>query len=163
MKRVLLLVCAVAVVGLAIHWLRLALMSDEARIQALLQDMANGFNRSRAGAAVEGLADDFREETSSADRQTILQVLRVLFLRERDSKTKEFLYRVQLPTEELKIEVLPDQRKANVDLVASFFKLHGEEEQLTWEVRINGDLEKGEEGWQIKRCRHETVQGRMKF
>jgi hypothetical protein len=164
MRQALLIAGAILVVALAANWVRRALMSDEARIRELLETMADGFNRSRTGDCLDGLAEDFREETTGVDKGSIGNFLRLLFLRERDPQTKKFTYRVELPEAELKIEVSAKQEgQARVDLVADFFKLAGEDWKLFWKARITADLEEGEDGWQVKRSRHETLEGRRKF
>jgi hypothetical protein len=161
MKRLLLGLLAVIVLYFLAHWLFVALASDETRIRWLLEDMAGGFNETNARAVVAGLAEDFKEETDGCDRNGVRLGLNHLFLTQRDARTREFPYRVEIGVESLRIAVDAAGRTARVELVARFHESRGEAARVAWEVRIEGELRKGDGGWEVIRSRHETAAGRM--
>ena len=154
----LVLLCAVGVIGVSI--VKNALASPETKIRWRLEKMSKDFDLGRAGPCCRGLTDDFRDDTSGAEAQDVRAILSRMTLAERDPETKELLYRVSLPEDEMTIFVDPaDPSEAHVDLVATFEKLTGGEWRLYWRVAIAAELLDGDDGWQIHRSTHETLEG----
>lgn len=134
-----------------------ALASDETKIRWVLEDMADGFNATRMSRVLGGLANDFLDETSGADRELVHAGLARLFFEEKDPETKRFLYRVEIPKQDVSIE--RDGETANVDLAATFFEVHGATEKLVWKARIHAAFAKTKDGWKIRRSENQTVEG----
>ncbi len=134
-----------------------ALASDETKIRWVLEDMADGFNSTRMSRVLGGLANDFLDETSGADRELVHAGLARIFFEEKDAETKRFLYRVEIPKEDVSIRV--DGETANVDLAATFFEVHGAAEKLVWKARIHAAFAKTKDGWKIRRSENQTVEG----
>ena len=146
--------------ALIAYWISQAFLPEEARIRRLLRGMERDFNRERAGACTDGLADDFREETAGLGKEEIRQILLQAILSERDPETKSFRYRVRLADDGIRIRMDPEGgKKAEATVRARFDELRGEKRTLIWEVEIDGLLEKGDEGWNVKRSRHRTIAG----
>ena len=119
MKRKAILLGTAAAAVLLLLWLRGCFLSEEERVRRIILSMADGFNRSRAGQIVDPLAEGYVEETSRHDRTNVRGYLGVLFLTQRDAKTKEFRYRVEV--ENLSVTMDAEKPgKAQVVVVASF-------------------------------------------
>ena len=162
MKRILLVLAAIAAVFLAGRAIRRALASDETRIRWLVEDMAGGFDRTRMGPILAGIARDWEDESSGADRDTLRQALAYLFFTAKDEATKRFPYRVEVEITRLEVRRAdPGPRTADCGVHARFLERHGEQEKLAWEIEITARLERGEEGWRIRRTSHATKSGRM--
>ena len=160
MKKLMVTAAAVAVIGLGGFFVATAMASPETKIRWRLEEMAEDFNLARPGPLSRGLADDFREETAGVGKQDIRAFVTQMTFTERDKETKKFLHRVTLPEEEMSIEVDPaDSTKAHVDLVATFEKLRKGSWDLSWRVSIDADLVDGDDGWQVLRATHETLEG----
>ncbi|MBI4602169.1 MAG: hypothetical protein HY721_09435 [Planctomycetes bacterium] len=144
-------------------WAYRALAPEETKIRWLVESMAEGFNRSRPSRTIEGLAEDFREDTAKASKPEVHQFLAYLFLKERDEKTKDFLWKVEL--EEVEVSVLSEEepRKAELGLTAAFSRRAGGSWSPVWKARIDAELEEREEGWRVVRARHEALEGRRPF
>ena len=67
-----------------------------------------------------------------------------------------FRYRVDFDWDEL--EVVGDT--ASVLVTVLFERLRGESWETRWKARIEAELRDGDEGWEITRTRHETLEGR---
>jgi hypothetical protein len=162
MKRFLLSALATMALFVAGRWLVHALASDETRIRWRLEDMADGFNRTRTDACLAGLALDFRDETYGAERQDVRQGLARIFFEKKDPVTRGFLYRLDLPRESIKIDApSADEMTAQVEMLARFFEQHGEEEELAWETRIKAEVVELDGDWYVRRTEHETLAGRL--
>lgn len=151
-----------ALIGLLLagRFLYLAFASDETRIRWKIERMADGFNDTRSNPCMEGLAKEYVDSPSGADRELVHQALVHLFFTAKDPETKKFLYRVEIPEEEVKTSVAdgePDT--ATLDALARFHEVRGDMHTLAWEIRFQGDLVEGEDGWQFVRTRHETLAG----
>lgn len=159
MKRALLILLALAGLGVAGWRLRIALASDETLIRWRIEQMASGFDRTRLVSVMEGFETDYRDATSGLDRQDVMDALRWTFLQEIDPKTREFRWTVEVPSEAVVVELDPDEpERARAALTASF-RVRGEPERPpSWVVAIEGELEKGERGWVFVRSTHETLE-----
>jgi hypothetical protein len=165
MKKIVLGVVAVGVLYLLFRWAFWALASEETRIRWLIQEMADDFNRSRPRACAEGLADDFRDDGSRVGKEEVTAYLLHLFLAARDPKTKEFLYRVEVPDEGFEVKVEPGEPpRARANLVPRFQELRSDSPdgaaRPIWEVRLEAWLTKTDDGWKVSRSHYETVSGK---
>src|SRR6185503_10769625 len=96
-----------ALVGLILagRFLYMMFASDETKIRWVIERMQDGFNDTRANPCLDGLAKEFTDTTSGADRGLVHQALVHLFFTAKDESTKKFLYRVEIPEEELRISI----------------------------------------------------------
>jgi hypothetical protein len=168
LKKLVCIVIGIVVLVVVASWLRRALAPETTKIRWLVEGMAGSFNACRAGGTVKGLSDDFEEETSRARKAEIHEFLGIVFLKERDEKTKEFRYRVELeaPT----IELVPtgesegaEAREARISVTARFLRKKGDAWAPIWVAAIDARLRKEESGWRIHRAVHETREGRSPF
>lgn len=153
----------VALVGLffAGRWLYLVFASDETQIRWVIERMTEGFNDTRANPCLDALAPSFVDTTSGADRELVHRALVQLFFTAKDETTKKFLYSVEMPEDEMKIQVAEsDPPTATIDALARFFEVHGEARSLAWEIRVHGELAECEDDWQLVRTQHDTVSGK---
>jgi hypothetical protein len=134
-----------------------ALASDETKIRWVVEDMAAGFNNTRMSPILDGLARDFLDETWGADRGLVHAGLAHMFFEMKDETTKHFLYRVEIPRDEITIEI--DGATAEMNLVASFFEVHGEAEKLAWKARMLARFVKTDDGWKIRRSESTSLAG----
>lgn len=159
MKRVLIGFVAAAALyflgGLVVR----ALASDETKIRWRVESMIDGFNRERASPILRGFAQEFRDDTSEADRELVHQAVVSLFFRERDPQTKRFLLRAEIDPETLVVEVSEDGSAATVNGVLTLFERKGELEDVLWSASFEGELVRGEDGFRFVRSTHETVGG----
>lgn len=160
MKRaVFLLVAALAafLVGRAIVH---SLASDETRIRWVIEDMAEGFDGTRMDPILRGLARDYLDESSGADRDTLRQALAYLFFTAKEETTKRFPYRVEVTISRIATTEEPDGKKtASCEMTARFLERAGEEEELAWEVEGTAQLKEEEGDWRIRRTSHATRAG----
>jgi hypothetical protein len=133
------------------------LASDETKIRWVVEEMASGFNRTRMSPVLGGLAHEFLDETWGADRELVHAALAHLFFERKDAETKRFLYRLDIPRDEMSVEV--DGDSARSDFVASFFEVHKSDEQLAWRARVHAELVKTDDGWKIRRSEEKSVDG----
>jgi hypothetical protein len=151
--------------GGAVYWAYLKLVPEETRIAWLLDGMEKSFNSSRAGATLDGLGEEFREETAGLSRSDVHQVLVYIFLNERDPKTKELRFRVKLGRPAVSLQPLEEGKppRAEVKVDATFLELRGKDLQPAWEVSLEASLEKSREGWKVLRSRHRSLAGKRPF
>ena len=166
MRRVLLIAIALsllALLGLRVRWW---LASDATRIRWRLEQMEAGFNDSRLGPCLRGVAEGWRDADAGIDRDRLADVLRSLFFHENDPDSGRFLYRVELERDTLVIETDPGREgNARVEVVARFSTLQGEDWSPTWRLRVRAEMaEDPERGWQAVRSEHETLEsdGRLR-
>ncbi len=157
---------ALIVIGIGAAWflgylVHRALLSEEARIRELMDDMAEGFNAGSPSAAMQGLDASFHEETSGATRAEIHQFLVWLYFNERDPKTKDFRFRVEL--EDIEVLLGPEKQKADLKLRAVFLELRAKEFKPVCEIDLEADLEKKDSGWRVLASRHTLVSGKRPF
>ena len=162
MKRILLVLAATLGLFLVGRAIVRALASDETKIRGLVQDMVDGFNRTRMDPILVAFAEGFHDETSGADRPSVREALGYLFLTAKDPETKGFPYRVEVEIEKLAVDrSAPDSKAADCDLRARFFDVRGHESTLAWEIAIASHWTHGEYGWRIASTRYDTKSGRM--
>ena len=142
-------------------WLYRISIPDETRIRWVLEAMAEGFNDSSARRTVDGLADDFVEESTGASKSEIKGFLFQLDLTERDARTKEFRYRAELS--EIEIQLPPGERRASARLFVDVLRLKGDGWSKAWKARVETALVKEKGGWKVTGGRFLTVEGKRPF
>jgi hypothetical protein len=158
MNRFLLSAIAAFAAFFGVRALIRALASDETKIRWVVEDMVKGFNTTHMSLVLDGLAHDYRDETSGADRELVHAGLAHLFFENVDTETKRFLQRVEIPAGELAIEI--DGERATVDFLAQFFETRGTTETPAWKARGHASLAKTKDGWKIVRSEERTLSGR---
>ncbi|MGE3171176.1 MAG: nuclear transport factor 2 family protein [Planctomycetota bacterium] len=157
LQRVLLFAALAAVAWFGGRAVVRALASDETRIGWLLQGEAASFNGAAMLSVLGSFAPDYRETTVGIDRQALRAALLWAFQNRRDRATGRFLYRVELPAEELQVTVDGDRARAAFAL--RLFEGLDAAAVLRWELAVEAELERGQDGWRVARSRHETVTG----
>ena len=159
MKRLLLVGLPLLVLGVfGLRWAIHALASDETRIRWMVEAMEEGFNDGSAKGATGGLGRDWRHEgMDGLDAETLRGMLLREFmeLRRRDG---ELSVRIEVPEDTLAITV--DGESATLECEALMERRREGKWTGAWRSRIEGELRKGEEGWEILRTRHEDLEGR---
>lgn len=162
MKRILFVLAAALVLFFVGRAIVRALASDETKIRRLVEDMRDGFDRTRMDPILVAFAEGFHDDTSGADRSSVREALAYLFLTAKDPETKGFPYRVEVEIDKLEIGTeAAGSKRADCDLRARFFDLRGDEDTLAWEIAIDSRWVHGEYGWRIVQTRYETKSGRM--
>jgi len=159
-KRVLFGFVAAALVFFAGRAIVRSLASDETKIRWTIEEMVGGFNRERASPVMRAFSQDYRDETSDADRELVHQAVVSLFFRERDPRTKRFLLRGEIPEDSLTVEVGEEGAHATARGVLTVFAAEGEGEAVSWRVSFEGTLAHEEDGWRFVRSSYETLEGR---
>jgi len=158
MKRALVLAILVAVGFFGLRRLVVMLASDRTQILWLLEDMEEGYDEARVGPCVAGIAADWRHEgAGSLDRETLKGYLLRSFLQDRESASKAFLYRVDVPEESIELEV--DGDRATLACDARFERLRAGAWQPDWELHLRAELERIDGRWRIVRSSHENRSG----
>lgn len=160
MKRIFLVLAGALLLFLVGRAIVRALVSDETKIRWTVEDMRDGFDKTRMDPILVAFAEDFRDDTSGADRADVRQALAYLFFSAKDPETKGFPYRVEIEITKLAIED-SDPPAADCDLDARFLDLRAGAEEPAWEIAIHSRWTRGEYGWRIKSTRYETKSGRM--
>jgi hypothetical protein len=158
MKRFLLCAIAAFAAYFGLRAIVHGLASDETKIRWVVEDMASGFNATRMSPVLAGLAPDFLDETWGADRELVHAALAHMFFTDKDETTKRFLYRVEIPKDDLTIDI--DGHNAEMKFVASFFEVHGDEEKMTWKARMQAHFVKTDDGWRIRRSESTSIEGK---
>jgi hypothetical protein len=162
MKRPTLLllgIVAVAIAGYAGYGM---LASDETRIRGLLDDAASSFNHTRLGGCLEAFDHDYQDPTTTPtlDRAMLTNVLRYLFLRRVDPKTKTFQLRVRIPTEDIAIQVGEGGEQAEARFTLDLEQQRQGAWQSEWQLRVTAQMHKVDGDWRIQRSSHETAAGK---
>jgi len=132
-----------------------ALSGDEDQIAWVLDEMVDGFNDTRMRSVLGGFSRDFRDESSGATRAEVHQALASLFMSELDPETKEFLLRVELPTDDLEIDLVEgtgdEPSRAKLVLHPRFTTRESGTEELYWDATVHVEMVEGDDGWQLVR------------
>lgn len=170
MKKSLQIIAVIAALAIAGYAISRALASDETRIRWLIEATIEAFNDSRVGGTIEGLAEEFREETAKLGRDEVKLILLHLFLQERDPQTKDFRFKVvpadKLAGREMELKVKFDPAsplKASLTLAVAFCKMQGEAAGPAWTIEVDASLEKKDDGWKVVTSRHKTLSGKRPF
>jgi hypothetical protein len=141
-----------AIAVLAGRWIWRALASDETKIRWVCEDMLDGFNQMRTARVVRGLAPAFLDESSGVTREEVREVCIYVFMNELDPDDKGFALRAEFVPEEWTVKVAEGTpKRATATLGARFFDKRGEKERLFWQARVEGELARGDDGWQWTR------------
>jgi hypothetical protein len=164
MKRLLLAVVALLLIGFAGRALLRLLASDETKIRWALEEMRDGFNDTELAPIVDHLHPLFREEQSGADLDMVEQALIAVFFGEIDTTTKSFALRVDSDFDAWTVDVVardidsPASARAVGEFAMSRRK--GEQETLLWRARAALELSQDDEdGWQVLRATLDTLEG----
>jgi hypothetical protein len=161
MKRPALLLLGIVAVAIAAYAGYRMSASDETRIRWLLEDAASSFNHTSLSGCLEAFDKDYKDTTMRrVDRAVLASVLRYLFLKRIDPKTKAFLWRVRLPEEDLAIQVGEQGQQAEARFALDLEERHQGQWQSAWQLKVTVQLHKVEGDWLIRRSSHETVMGR---
>lgn len=160
MRRLLLVVNAVLLVAIVIWQLRNAFASPETKIRWRLESMVEGFDETRLSPCLEGLAPDYRDTTTGADRPLVKEALIALFFREIDPETKSFRYDADLETLEVDLTD-QDPPTAQATFTLAFHERTGPTPQLAWRVRVEAHLTELDQGWALTQTTHDTLAGEM--
>lgn len=161
MQRVLLSLLAVIGLYFGGRALVRAFASDETRIRWVVDRMVEGFNDTRMNPILDGLDETYLDDTYGADRQLLRAAAASVFFQAKDPVTKKFLYRLEWqPSAPLAIEARGDApKRAQLGLELTFFRRHGETEELAWSVHVDGTLEKQGGEWRFVRSDTKTKSG----
>jgi hypothetical protein len=157
MKRILLVLVGAAALIFGGRALYRALASDETRIGWVIDDMVEGFNDTRMKPILAGLDKSFLDDTYGADRELVRAAAAHLFFQALDPETKRFLYRAECTVEA--IVVADGASEATATFEARFFERRGEDEELAWRARVEGELLEFEGDWRFVRSRTTTLDG----
>ena len=123
--------------------------------------MVEGFDDERNARALRGFAGSYRDETSGADRELVHAALAHLFFTRRDPETKRFDLRLEVPADELAIEVLDEDHaraRGRLRLFTGRGRADGQE-SLEWSVAFDAELERVDGAWRFVRSTHATEEG----
>lgn len=161
MKRVLLAALALLALFFGVRALVRALASDETKIRWLVEEMTEGFNDTRMNPILSGLAQDFVDDSTGADKDHVRAGLAQIFLQRKDPATKRFPFRAQLPEAEFPVAVQDGEpRLAEADFLLECEESKGEEWHSCWKAQVHAELVLAAGGWKIRRVRIDTREGR---
>ena len=158
MRKFLLAAVALVVVAYAGCRIRYALASDETRIRWLIEDAAEGFNDSHVRDTVRPLADDWHDRTTAIHKDTLVQLLQYSYFQDREEKSKRYRHRVEVPDDTITVTV--DGDIATFRCIAHFEELKQGEFEPSWVVTFEGELRRGEDGWEVAVSGHQSHEGR---
>ncbi|MHC4512769.1 MAG: hypothetical protein ACYTGW_07430 [Planctomycetota bacterium] len=162
MKRPTLVLLGIVVVAIAGYGGYRMLASDETRIRWLLEDTASSFNDTHLGGCLAAFAPDYQDKTiSGMGRAELTQALRYVFLRRVDPKTRQFLFRVRIPEQDVTIKVAASGNTATAQLTLHLEAQRQDTWEPVWELRVTAGLGKVNGDWRIQRSSHETLSGRI--
>ena len=128
----------IGLMGLAWTRARHALAGPEDLIRWRLQGMVEGFHSNTLRHVMAGFHEDYRDSATGHGREHAADALRYLFFEERDSLTKGFAYRLEVPEDELAIQLDPkDEQRAEVTLRAIFYRTQRGVEEVWWDMRAS--------------------------
>lgn len=153
------------VVGALAYWLARRLVPDETRIRWQVENAIEAWNAPRAGSLVRTLAEDYRDETTGVDRQTVELWLRGLVLRKQFRHGDAFRFPAELVEGSLEIRIA-DETPEEADVSARIVcrDLASEDpERVVWEVEVEIHFQRTDGSWLVDRSRAETLSGRRPF
>ncbi len=156
---------AVAVAGVILILLLRGILfppeDDETQIRRLVQTAASRFEAGSANGILRLLHDDFGETTTGWSRDEIGRGLRYLFRAERDRKTGELPFTVDVPDEGVEVLLGPEPDRATVALKSIF---RDAAEEPIWEVSVEAGVARDDGGrWKFVESKHRTLSGRSPF
>ncbi len=152
LRRAFLIISGLALLVLVSGFFIRRFASEDQRIAWLVADVAEGFNATRMRPVIRAFADDYVDEGSGTTRDRVRDILRHLYFREIDPTSKRFRFRVEIPADELTIE-LPEgePQRAMLGLHAIFYCLEQGAEVVYWDARIRAELEERDGSWKFVR------------
>jgi hypothetical protein len=158
-------IAIILIAGYAAWRIREAFTTEETRVRRVIEAIETAFNRERAGAIADYLADDFHEEESGVDRDEARLFLFQFFLAERD---REGGPRFSVQVDEGDVEVVfPDgdgkANSAEARVNARFFDRSSGGPSPFGTFLFTAQLSKIEGEWLIRRARHKKIEGRWPF
>ncbi len=85
----------VALCLFGLYRIRMSLRSPGERLRLRASDMVADFNRGRVSAVISGIHPDFRDASSEASKEDLLNGMRYLYLGNRESGTGRFMLEFQ--------------------------------------------------------------------
>ena len=166
MKRTLQIAALLVVLGLGVRMLVRGLAAEETKIRWVIEEMVAGFDDGHAGNAISGLAESWRHEGRSVERDMIRGFVFAESMQNRESETGAFRWDAELPEETWSVELGPEERSATVRTEVRFAYLvrlqDGEPVwEPRWHIRLEAELERLDGDWRVVRSRHEDLQGVM--
>lgn len=158
-KKIGLVLMAVAVLVLGGRALLRALASDETKIRLALEEACEGFGSARMDPVLAFVARDFVDDTTGFEREDLRAALASAFFQEKDPATKGFPYRASAPPESVAVTVQPDRGEATIRFLVRVVDVRGGGERTAWEFTVDGRMRRGDDGWQLVRSTHETRTG----
>jgi hypothetical protein len=186
LRKGLLALIALALVYWGVSALVRAFASDETRIRWVLEEMAEGFNETQLAAATQGVGESFRDDTSGYGKAELIEALRYVFMSSKHPVTRAFPYRLEIPREQLDIElraaragehgeharakflarvIEPDPAPTRAARGAAAADEETESaatsapEPRVWDLRVQADFTLTEDGWKLARSTHEKLSG----
>ena len=157
MKRILLLLSLVVFGYFTGRFLVGLFLSDETRIRNVIEEMEAGFNEGSGKRASSGLAETWTHAGRAVRRDDLRGYLLAEFQQQRTQRKRQLTLRVDVLDDLLLIDVQDD--RANATIEARFEKLRGETWEPLWHMRVEAELEKGDDGWKITRTEKEDLEG----
>jgi len=150
LKKLFVVGLVIGLMGLAWTRARHALASPEDLIRWRLQGMVDGFHSNTLRHVMKGFHEQYRDSTTGHGREHVADALRALFFEERDSVTRAFAYRLEIPEDELVILMDPeDELRADVTLRAIFFHTKQGVEEVWWDLRASLVFARDDGNWSI--------------
>ncbi|HLU39830.1 MAG TPA: hypothetical protein VK081_10610, partial [Planctomycetota bacterium] len=140
--RTIFVTLALAAAILAVPALRRRLASDEAKVRWRIADAIADFNAGNTRAA-DVLAHGFIDETSGMSRDDLRAAIAFAAFHRRGPGGR-FGYRLE--SDEPIVEVDGDTARANLRL--RLLDARREPGALVWECAVEGELRRGDDGWQ---------------
>lgn len=132
------------------------LRSDETRIEILIEDAIDGFNRTRLSPAIEPLAKNWHDESSGLGREDLKAVLINMFFTAIDPNTKAFRYRLQATKLEVSVTA---EESAQLNLTLELYEVAAGNEELTWLFDVQSELALESDGWRIQQSTWQSREG----
>lgn len=151
LRIVIAIVVVLALLGVAWRRAARAFASDEELIRARIEAMVEGFEEGDVGDATAAFADDYRDHESGYGRREIADGLRALFFQGYGSDG--VAYRVELPPEEVEVQVEEGGERARTSLHAIFHRRRksgaNQEERVWWDARAILDWRRKGARWEL--------------
>ena len=159
MRRILALIVVLVLLAWGACAVRRSLASDETKIRWMIEAAVEGFNDGKTGSALAPLSDDWRDRAAGLQKNTLHQILVAAVFQEKDPTNNEFALELIVPPELLVIVVAEDD-VATATMQARFSRKRGPERTSLWIISIEADLRVGEDGWEVWRTNHTSLEGR---
>ena len=156
MNKVIPIAIALLVVVLGGRVIYRGMASEETHIRWLVEEEVEAFNSASISGCMVGFAMEYEDTTLRLNRTSLQQVLLYAFQKRRDPETGRFLYSIQIPDESLQVTLKGDDR---LQAEVQFPVVLSEAGKPVWEIGVQAELIRDENGWAIVSSSHETVVG----